>query len=215
MYTVLHAPDPPDPVPTAARQRPALRLVGADTAAQAAMVAGQWRDIAPVFNLIQQASAQGHVNRLYLQPRYQAGLALQLFGVHLLGRLRLPGGRWRAARLQVLRAPHDSAVLLGFTLSAAHGTDGAAPERNGQPPPQEIYLCAVHPDHRGAGWGRAMLQAVLGQWPPATPVHADCLPASAAMKRLLRQLGFSPVPTPADQAVQHFVRPGHTRPRRG
>ena len=141
-------------------------------------------DIAAVFNLIQLGAASGHFNDLYLRPRYQAGLGLQLFSAWLWGRVRVPGGLWRRAQLQVLRVDKDFA---GFALIL--GTDPAAGL-------YEIYMTALAPAFRAQGWGRRMLLAALDGLPARCTVQADSLPAAAVMKQLLRSLGFRPATRP-------------------
>ncbi|MCX7167652.1 MAG: GNAT family N-acetyltransferase [Rhodocyclales bacterium] len=137
-------------------------------------------DIAPVFNLIQEGSAHGSFNNLYLLPRYQAGLGIQLFCVLLLGKLRLPSGSWRRADLHVI---HHDGRFVGFALLrhlSAGGKD------------QEIFMCAVDPQYRGQGFGRHLLQTVLAKMEDESTVEAECLPRAVQMKRLLRGMGFVP-----------------------
>lgn len=134
------------------------------------------RQLAPVFNLVQLGSRQGHFTALYLQPQFMAGLGLQLFTL-LLGWLRLPGGVWHRAHARVLVLHGQFA---GFVI-LRKGPNGAC----------EIYMCALLPALRGQGLGRQMLQQALAAHArPGQQVVADCLPASKAMMALLSSLGF-------------------------
>jgi ribosomal protein S18 acetylase RimI-like enzyme len=154
-----------------------------------------WRELAPVFNLTLQGSADGHFTPLYRQPRYMAGLGLQLFSL-LAGRLRLPDGLWHRANASVLQVYGSFA---GFVVLRQ------------QPDEAEIYLCALLPQFRGQGLGRCMLKLALAKHlAPGQRVSADCLPASQAMKGLLQSLGFDavkprPRPRPRPAAVRYAM----------
>ena len=153
-------------------------------------------DLVAIFNLIQLGAAEGHFNPIYLKPRYQAGLGLQLLGVLLASWMRVPGGIWRAARLQVLRVEGS---FTGFALVLRIDAPPGANRR-------ELYMCSIRPERRGVGWGRKLLLAMLESLPPGASVEADSLPAAVAMKRLLRGLGFRCLSRPMGPAgVQHFA----------
>lgn len=66
----------------------------------------EWRPygisaIAPTFNLIQADTLRGHFCDFYTQPRYMAGLGIQLFSL-LAKRIRLPDNVWYRAETMVL-----------------------------------------------------------------------------------------------------------------
>jgi len=157
-------------------------------------------DIAPVFNLIQAGSLNGNFSNLYTQPRYMAGLGMQLFSIWKNGRIKLPDGTWHRANMQVLRVSGDFA---GFVILR---------EEAGHPNDVEIYMCGVEDRFRGQGLGERMLRAALSEVPSDYSLFADCLPDSIQMKSLLRKLGFDeiarPTSTPIPRMAQRFVR-GH------
>jgi len=137
--------------------------------------------ITPIFNLIQNCSKSGYFNNIYLLPRYQAGLALQLFSILLLGKIRLPNGIWYKATLYVIS--HKS-MFVGFALIRSLVPSGSA---------QEIYMCAVKEKHRGNGFGKQLIQSILNNGENISIIEAECLPKSVHMKRLLCRLGFKSV----------------------
>ncbi|MES2151917.1 MAG: GNAT family N-acetyltransferase [Pseudomonadota bacterium] len=147
-------------------------------------------EIAAVFNLIQDGSADGCFNDIYLQPRYQAGLGGQLLCVWGLGRIRLPDGRWSQAALRVVR--RDGA-LAGFIL-----TRDPAPGR------REIYMCAVDSQWRRRGLGRLLVCAAQASLAPGTTLEAHCRTPALAMRRLLQSAGFAPQ-KPGAGGVRGFV----------
>ena len=134
--------------------------------------------IAPVFNLIQAGSVSGCFSNLYLDPRFQAGLALQLFSVRLFSKIRLPSGVWHRARVHVLL--HDGAFA-GFLLMRHVVSSGAN---------QEIYMCAISVQFRGNGFGKWLLRSVLAHLPANVTVDAGCLSSAVSMQKLLRRIGF-------------------------
>lgn len=138
-------------------------------------------DIAPIFNLIQEGSEQGCFNKIYLHPIYQAGLALQLFSVWLIGKIRLPSGTWHKAVLHVVRHEGEFA---GFVLMRHLVPSGES---------QEIYMCAIESKYRGMGLGRQLIQLVLKNLEGNCIVEAECLPQAVQMKHLLRHMGFKPI----------------------
>ncbi|ENT4612028.1 GNAT family N-acetyltransferase [Salmonella enterica] len=84
--------------------------------------------------------------------------------------------------LFVFDAPNNGAAI-GFALLT--GKNGA----NGLASHLEIRMFGVTRSERQKGFGRSMLQSILG----ATPGHkleASCLPASVVMARLLTKTGF-------------------------
>jgi RimJ/RimL family protein N-acetyltransferase len=145
-------------------------------------------DIAPIFNLIQECSLLGCFSKLYLQPRYQAGLALQLFGVWLMRKLRLPGGDWHKADLQVLRCQDKFAGFMLIRYQMPSGAD------------REIYMCAIEKQYRGRGLGKLLIQELFDGMAAGQCIEADCLPNAIAMKHLLANLGFQNV-TPGQKSV--------------
>lgn len=144
-------------------------------------------DIAPIFNMIQHGAQQGFFNRRYLQPRYQAGLAMQLFSVRLFGKIRLPDRVWYPARLLTLG---DVGGPAGFALVVR---DWPAAQVD------EIYMCAVAPAFRNKGYGRRLVQSLLDDLPKGHFLQAACLPHAVAMKSLLRSMGF--------KAAEHRAQP--------
>ncbi|MES2259252.1 MAG: GNAT family N-acetyltransferase [Pseudomonadota bacterium] len=136
-------------------------------------------DIAPVFNLIQQCSAAGLFNAIYLEPRFQAGLGLQLFTVVLFGKIRLPGGNWSRAGLHVVCS---DGVFAGFALMRDLHPSGRR---------REIYLAAVQADMRRQGLGRSLILSILEQLEAGISIDAECQPCAGPMKHLLRSIGFS------------------------
>lgn len=159
-------------------------------------------DIAPVFNLIQTGSRHGHFSNLYTQPRYMAGLGIQLFSMWSGGRIRLPDGRWHPVRMKVLRVGGDFA---GFVILRR---DACSPHE------LEIYMCGVGEEFKGRGLGEWMLRTAVSEVPGGCVVYADCLPGSIQMKSLLRKLAFSetgvPVSTPILHAAQRFAYSKHS-----
>ncbi|MCG2582783.1 GNAT family N-acetyltransferase [Massilia sp. TS11] len=147
-------------------------------------------DVVHVFNLILQGSDKGHFTPLYLEPRYAAGLGMQLFCL-LTGWLRLPGGEWLRGRTSVVRI---DGLFVGF-LILLH-----------RPSHDEIYMTAVDTALHGYGLGRLLIQDVLHKQPPGRPLRADCLPASACMQRLLAGLGFERQDEDFPGGVQRFWR---------
>ena len=84
--------------------------------------------------------------------------------------------------LFVFDAPNNGTAI-GFALLT--GKNGA----NGLASHLEIRMFAVTRSERQKGFGRSMLQSILG----ATPGHkleASCLPASVVMARMLTNTGF-------------------------
>ena len=136
-------------------------------------------DIAAIFNLIQQCSAEGSFNQAYLQPRFQAGLGLQLFGVLIFGKIRLPNGRWSRTCLQVIE--RDGAFA-GFVIVRDVLASGQR---------REIYMLAVPAQLRRQGVGRQLLQAALTRIEAGVDVDAQCLPRARQMKQLLHSMGFA------------------------
>ncbi len=135
--------------------------------------------LAPIFNLIQACSADGSFNRIYLRPRFQAGLGLQLFGLVLFGRIRLPDGRWSRAHLHVAERAGSFA---GFIIVRDLLPGGRH---------CEIYLLAVPAQARRQGTGQRLLQCALAQRDSGTEVDAQCLPRARQMKQLLHRAGFA------------------------
>lgn len=135
-------------------------------------------DISSAFNLLQDVSADGYINEIYIQPRYQAGLALQLFSVCLMGRIRLPDGLWSHAALTIARRDGGFA---GLILTRHLDAGGAR---------REIYICAVAERFRSQGLGRQLVSSQLALLGEGDALEAQCLPKAQHMKRLLRSLGF-------------------------
>ena len=146
-------------------------------------------DIAAVFNIVQDASAGHFFNSAYTQPRYQAGLALQLFSVCLLGKIRLPDGSWSRATLDVVRIDGGAA---GFIL--IRHLDLAGTRR-------EIYMCAVDLRFQRQGLGRQLIQWQLERLADGATLKAQCLPEARPMKRLLRNLGFEVYKAPSERLI--------------
>jgi len=136
-------------------------------------------DLAPIFNLVQAGSLNGNFSNLYTQPRYMAGLGVQLFSLWIGGRIRLPDGIWHRAEMRVLRVRGDFA---GFVI-LRHDA--------GQPNDVEIYMCGVDNDFRGRGLGERMLLTAIAELPSGSNLAADCLPNSVSMQCLLRKIGFT------------------------
>lgn len=155
-------------------------------------------DIAPIFNLIQVGSANGHFSNLYAQPRYMAGLGIQLFSLWRNNRIKLPDGSWHQASMKVLKVDRDFA---GFTILRHQAK---------QADEIEIYMCGLETSIRGNGLGEWMMRAALSEVPSGYSLYAECLPSSVQMKSLLMKLGFSETrsttPTQVPQLAQRFVR---------
>lgn len=135
-------------------------------------------DIAPVFNLIQDGSKCGFFNNIYLQPRYQAGLAIQLFSVFLFGTIRLPSEMRYKATLRVIR---NENAFVGFALTRYLSPRGES---------REIYMLAISPEYRGNGFGRRLIQSLIYDVECNGTIEAECLPGALPMKRLLQKMGF-------------------------
>lgn len=154
-------------------------------------------DIAPVFNLIQDGSLNGHFSNLYTQPRYMAGLGIQLFWLWKYSKIKLPDGSCHHANMKVLRIGREFA---GFTILRHEGK---------RPNEIEIYMCSLQNDSRGKGLGEWMLRAALSDIPTGYMAFADCLPDSAQMKSLLGKLGFTEAaigsPCEMAQLARRFV----------
>jgi GNAT superfamily N-acetyltransferase len=140
------------------------------------------RDFLPMFNLIQECCASCYFNPIYLRPRYQAGLALQLLGILFFGRLRLPGGAWHSAQIRV--AFSDNNQFSGLIIMR---------DCSNVEPNVEIYMCAVPRPFRGGGIGGLLIRFVIDNVAPGTIVIAECLPSASTMKQLLRRCGFQSV----------------------
>jgi GNAT superfamily N-acetyltransferase len=136
-------------------------------------------DVAPVFNLILHGSMEGHFSNVYTQPRYMAGLGIQLFTVLFGKRIKLPQDDWYRMDTTILRIENEFA---GFAM-VRHGAHG--------PKCSELYMFAVAPEFRGRGLGQTMLRTVVSHLPIGHQMVADCLPKSTAMQGLLTKLGFS------------------------
>ena len=147
-------------------------------------------DIAAVFNLIQEGSAHGHFTPVYALPQYMAGLGMQLFALLLRKRITLPDGSRHRADARVLVADGRFA---GFVILL----DGSA---------TQIYMCSVLADQRGKGRGSWMISQVLAALPAGRSVVADCLPASLAMKAILKRHGFARAHGPAHGSTRRYVR---------
>jgi ribosomal protein S18 acetylase RimI-like enzyme len=161
-------------------------MTAISTSAHVAIGKPALSDIAPAFNLIQAGSAQGCFCNLYLQPRYQAGLALQLFSVFFLGKIRLPDGTWFKAELSIIRvADRFAGFALVRTLSPLH---------------RELYMCGVEPGLQGRGHGRALLEKTLADLPPGGTLETECLDAAVMMRALVGKLGFERIMESAPQA---------------
>lgn len=146
-------------------------------------------DIAPIFNLIQAGSLNGHFSNLYTRPRYMAGLGIQLFSLWKYSSIRLPDGTRHQASMKVLRLGRDFA---GFVILRHDAS---------RPIEVEIYMCGVEDDFRGKGSGEWMLRAAISEIPNGYWVFADCLPDSVQMKSLLKKLGFAETPSAAPPGV--------------
>jgi len=158
-------------------------------------------DIAPIFNLIQVGSRSGHFSNLYTQPRYMAGLGIQLFSLWANETIELPDSSSHHANMKVLRADSDFA---GFTILLHEAR---------RPAETEIYMCGVVNDFRGRGLGEWMLRAALLELPVGQTVFADCLPASLQMKSLLPKIGFDETHIRSTcempRAIQRYVHSGN------
>ena len=148
-------------------------------------------DIAAVFNLIQEGSAHGHFTPVYALPNYMAGLGMQLFVLLLRKRITLPDGSRHRAHVRVLL---DGRRFAGFVILL----DGADA--------RQIYMCSVLAQQRGKGHGSWMIGQVLAALPAGRSVVADCLPASLAMKALLKRQGFTRARGQAHGSTRRYVR---------
>lgn len=135
-------------------------------------------DIAPIFNLIQQGVLEGVFNPRYVEPRYQAGLGIQLFSACLFGKFRLPNGVRHRTSLLALRTLQGTAGFVWLVHDLP------------QPGASEIYMCALDPSLRGQGYGRLLLKSALDTLPNERTVQAECLPGAQAMQSLLQTVGF-------------------------
>ena len=149
-------------------------------------------DIAPVFNLIQEYSANDYFNNLYLQPRYQAGLGIQLFSILLFGRIRLPDGSWYKTNLLVAR---QNNAVLGFVITRCLTNTHIG---------HEIYMCAVVDLYRRKGLGKRLIKAAIAHLPNDTIIDAECMPKARQMKQLLSSLGFESVGADKKTGTEKF-----------
>lgn len=154
----------------------------------------QLEDVAPIFNLIQQGSAEGHFCNLYLEPRYMAGLGIQLFSLLWFNRIKLPNDGWYRVTTRVLRVDGRFA---GFIMirHAAFGEKGS-----------EIYMMAIEKEYRRQGLGELILRQVVAERPIGHRIFAHCLPESVAMIGLVKKLGFQDIPHPLRSVVSNFFR---------
>ena len=53
-----------------------------------------------------------------------------------------------------------------------------------------ITTVAVHPDHRGRGYARALIEGAIAAYPDADLVHLEVRPTNTAAITLYRSLGF-------------------------
>lgn len=147
-------------------------------------------DIAPIFNLIQSGAMEGVFSNLYLIPRYQAGLGLQLLSCLYLKCIKLPDGIWHRAEM---KSAWVGSEFAGFSIVRHVGND---------PVRLEIYLCALVPEYRGRGIGKALVAAAVDSVPFDGSIEASCLDDAIGMKALLRKAGFVPIATPHSTTMQ-------------
>lgn len=85
--------------------------------------------------------------------------------------------------LFVFDAP-DNGAAIGFTLlTGINGPNGLASHL-------EIRMFGVTKSERKKGFGRSMLQSILGATHPGHKLEASCLPASVVMANMLTKTGF-------------------------
>lgn len=139
---------------------------------------GRVRDVSDMLNLVVSAAAEGHFTEVYLDVRYQLGLALQLFGAVLLGRVRVGTQPVSRARVRVVRQGRD---VIGFALMRHLPGEGSAH--------LELHLLAVHAHARQSGVGKALLADALSALQEGQCLFVTTLPNAHGMKRLVRKSG--------------------------
>lgn len=150
-------------------------------------------DIAPVFNLIQEYSYHDYFNNLYLQPRYQAGLGIQLFSILFFGYIRLPDSTWHQTNMLVAKNNNE---LLGFIIIR---------KLPGPCDRHEIYMCAINDLYRRQGLGKRLIKAAIANLPKDSILEAECLPKARQMKQLLLNFGFELVGDNKKNGTEKFV----------
>ncbi|WP_347990114.1 GNAT family N-acetyltransferase [Methylomonas sp. AM2-LC] len=169
-------------------------LINTDTNRQLSTTIDQvsLSDIAPIFNLIQDYSAQGYFNNFYLQPRYQAGLGIQLFSMLLLDRIRLPDGSWHKTHMRVAKISHE---VVGFIIMR---------RLPGSKNRHEIYMCAVDELHCRQGLGNRLIKKAIVNLEEDAIIVAECLPKARPMKQLLHSIGLKSVRKDIKNGIEKF-----------
>lgn len=132
-------------------------------------------DLDFIYGLIIDSAKDGHFDRrLYTMPEAARGWRVELASI-ISERKRINGLFASAIVYDVDEVP------VGFVLmSAGEGNKG-----------NELWMAAIHPEHRGRGHGTRMIRGVLDQFKGRNLILlARCAPASETMYRILLKSGF-------------------------
>lgn len=179
--------------------RAAKPRVGVD-AAHWAVSEARWRDVPGMVNIVVAAAAEGCFAPVFLDVRYQIGLALQLFSAVLRGRMAVHG---QPATRTMVRVVRDGQEVLGFALVRALAPEVAAPHL-------ELHLLAVRADARRMGVGELLLQDRVAHLVEGQCLLLSTLAKADGMKRLVRKmgartLGTTPLCNRGQQPLEAFV----------
>lgn len=160
----------------------------------------RWRDVPEMVNMVVTAAAQGCFSPVFLDVRYQIGLALQLFSAVLRGRMAVHGQPTTRVTVRVVRRGQH---MQGFALVREFPAVSASPHL-------ELHLLAVSADSRRMGVGEALLQDCVVRLTGGQSLLLSTLTKADGMKRLVRKMGGQPLGavTPlrrGQQALEAFV----------
>jgi N-acetylglutamate synthase-like GNAT family acetyltransferase len=57
----------------------------------------------------------------------------------------------------------------------------------------ELYMISIAPSHRHKGYGKSIINCILGEVPHGVSLYARCYPASSDMCSLLANIGFKQI----------------------
>lgn len=137
-------------------------------------------DLGFIYELIMDGAKHGYFNRKFQEiPAAANGLRLELTSI-LTSQVRPNGLRAYGVIYEYQNEP------IGFVLMSA------GEENKGN----ELWMAAIHPDFRGKGHGKKMIQGILEQFKRRNlMLFARCAPESERMFQLLLKNGFRHVIT--------------------
>lgn len=134
------------------------------------------QDVSFIYDLILDGSKNGYFNRAFCQVTGASnGLFVELTSI-IAEKIR-PNG----LQAEALIYEHKGRSVGFIIMSAGENNKG-----------NELWMAAIHPDHRGKGHGKAMITWVLDQFEGKNHLlFARCAPESEIMYQLLLSHGFS------------------------